>query len=61
MVEGVLPPGLVTAKVSVRQLLARETEKPVPVGEATPLAILKALAVVVEGPVITKREKSKRS
>ena len=40
MVGGVLPPGLVTSKVSVRQLLASETGKPVPTGEMTPLEIL---------------------
>ena len=59
--EGLLPlPGLVTEKVSVRQLVANEDATPVVV-LTDPAKFLKLEIVRVLGPVITKVVMSMRS
>ena len=61
MTGGLLPPGLVTVNVSVRHCDAEATFWPCPVATVCPFRIVFVVSVEVEGPVIEKVLKSKRS
>ena len=63
MVEGLAPSGLETVNVSVRHWVAEDWETaPLETGvRATPKLVLTSLAVEVDGPVIWKVLKSRRS
>ncbi len=58
---GVLPPGLVTVNVSVRQLDLSDAAAMRPLLVAWPLLWVKEIAEEVTGPVIMKESKSRRS
>ena len=60
--DGAFPPGLETENVSVRHCVAVDWEAPLETAlRARPKKVFTSLAVTVEGPVIMKESKSRRS